>query len=166
MIRQTEKRLLEAGKIVNTHGVRGEVRIQPWADSPEFLMGFDHVYIDGEPRELLAARAHKGCVIASFAGVEGIDGAIRLKKKVVSIDREGVSLEEGRYFVADLIGLRAVDAETGETLGTVTDVLSLPANDVYVIKGAREILVPAVPDFIDQIDVGAGLIRFRMVEGL
>ena len=159
-------RLLEAGKIVNTHGVRGEVRIHPWADSPDFLAGFKHLYIDGAPVEVLSARVHKRFVIAALSGVSDIDGAIRLKNKTVFIDRGDVLLEEGRHYVTDLIGLSAIDAETGQGLGMVADVLSLPANNVYVIRGEREILVPAVADFIIETNIDAGYIKLRLIEGM
>ena len=159
-------RFLEAGKIVNTHGVHGEVKIHPWADSPEYITGFERLYIDGASIKVLSARVHKGCVIAALDGVDDIDGAIGLKNKIVSIDRDDATLDEGRYFIADLIGLRALDAESGEELGTVADVLSLPANNVYVIRGAREILVPAAPDFIDEINVEGGYIRLSLIEGM
>ena len=157
---------LEAGKIVNTHGVRGEVRIQPWADSPDFLSGFKRLYIDGAPMEVLSVRIHKGFAIVALDGVSDIDAAIRLKNKTVLIDRDDAQIEEGRYFVADIVGLRAIEAKTGQELGTVADVLSLPANNVYVIKGAREILVPAVPEFVVETDIDAGFVRIRLIEGM
>jgi len=158
---------LEAGKIVGTHGVRGEVRIQPWADSPEFLTRFESLYIDGEPVKILRARAHKSLVIAVLDGVSDIDSAIKLKGKTVSIDRADIDLEDGQHFVVDLIGLNAIDSETGAQIGTVTDVLNLPANDVYVIGGGeREILVPAVPEFVEEVNVPEGFVRVRMREGL
>jgi len=160
------KRFLEAGRIVNTHGVHGEVKLQPWADTPGFLAGFERLYIDGAPVEVVSARVHKNCVIAAFDGVTDVDAALKLKNKVVLIDRDDAAPGEGRYFVADLIGLRAVDAETGSELGTVAEVLSLPANDVYVVKGAREILVPAVPDFVDGVDLPGGLIRLHLIDGM
>ena len=159
-------RFLEAGKIVNTHGVRGEVKLQPWADSPGFLASFESLYIDGSPVKVLSARVHKGCVIAALEGVSDIDGAIRLKNKTVFIARDDAVLEEGRHFVADLIGLRAVDAETGGELGLISDMLSLPANDVYVIEGAREILVPAVPEFVEEISITGGYVKFRLIDGM
>jgi len=157
---------LEAGKVVNTHGIRGEVKLQPWADSPEFLAGFNCLYIDGAPVKVLSARAHNGCVIAAFEGVNDVDGAKLLKNKIVSIARDDAKIEAGRHFIADLIGLRAIDAETGAEIGLITEVLSRPANDVYVIAGEREILIPAVPDFVEEIDINGGFIRFRLIEGL
>jgi 16S rRNA processing protein RimM len=160
------KQQLEAGKIVNTHGVRGEVKIQPWANTPDFLTGFKRFFIDGKPVAVKSARVHKDCVITAFEGVEGIDGALKLKNKVVYIDRNDVSLEEGEHFVSDLIGLSAVEADTGDILGKITEVISLPANDVYVISGEREILVPAVPEFIKEVNLDTGTVRLKLIEGM
>jgi len=157
---------IEAGKIVNTHGNRGEVRVLPWADSPDFLTGFEHFYIDEIPVRVLSSRVHKGCVIATLEGVDDIDSAIRMKNKIIRINKENVKLEEGRYFVTDLIGLKIIDNETGETLGTLSDILSLPSNNVYVIKGKREILVPAVPEFIIETNLNEGYIKIRLIDGL
>jgi len=158
--------LLESGKIVNTFGVRGEVKIQPWADTPDFLTGFEHLYIDGAPVKVLSAKVHKGCVIAALEGVVDVEGSIKLKNKTVSIAREDVQLEQGRHFIADLVGLRAIDSTTGGEIGTVTDVLTLPANNVYVVKGAKEILIPAVPEFVREININEGYISFNLIEGL
>ena len=159
-------RFLEAGKIVSTHGIRGEVKIQPWADSPDFLTGIKRLYIDGAPVTVLSAKVHKGCVIAALSGVGDIDGAIRLKNKIVSIDRNDAPLEEGKYFIADIIGLRAIDAVTGGELGAVAEVLTLPANDVYVIRGEREILIPAVPEFIIETNIDERYVMIRLIEGI
>ena len=161
-----ENKLLEAGNIVNTHGVRGEIKIKPWADSPDFLTAFECLYIDGSPIKVLSAKVHKGCVIAALEGVSDFDGAIRLKNKIVYINRDDVSLEDGRHFVADLLGLRALDAATGDEIGTIVDVLSLPAHNVYVIRGEREILIPAVPDFVIEIDTSDRYIKFRLIDGM
>ena len=123
---------IETGKIVNTHGMRGDVRVQPWADSPDFLTGFEYYYIDGKPVKVLSATVHKGCVIAALEGVDDIDAAIMLKNKIIKVRKQDVHLEEGLYFVADLIGLNIIDAETGEIIGTLTDVISLPSNNSSV----------------------------------
>jgi len=158
--------LIEAGKIVNTHGIRGELRLQPWADSPDFLTEFEYLYIDEKPVKVISARVHKGCVIATLEGVEGIDAAIKMKNKILKVRKDEIQLEEGKYLVADLIGLKIENAETGEQLGTLMDVLSLPSNDVYVIKGEREILVPAVPEFIVETNLDDGYIKLRLIEGM
>ena len=160
-----KKQFLEAGRIVNTHGVRGEVKIQPWADSPEFLKDFGTLYIDGAPVKVRSARVHKGCVIASLEDIDDVNGAMRLKGKLVSIDRRDAKLPEGGYFIQDIIGARVVD-ENGAEVGTLTEVLNLPGSDVYVVRGEREILIPAVPQFILSRDIDAGVITVRMMEGL
>ena len=160
-----KKQFLEAGRIVNTHGVRGEVKIQPWADSPEFLKDFGTLYIDGAPVKVRSARVHKGCVIASLEDIDDVNGAMRLKGKLVSIDRRDAKLPEGGYFSQDIIGARVVD-ENGAEVGTLAEVLNLPGSDVYVVRGEREILIPAVPQFILSRDIDAGVITVRMMEGL
>jgi len=161
-----DNQLIQAGKIVNTHGVRGEVKIQPWADTPEFLAAFDSLYIDEARVKIISARVHKGCIIAALDGVSDIDSAIKLKNKTVSIRRDEVKLEEGRHFIADLIGLRSLNAQTGEEFGIVSDVLTLPAHNVYVISGEREVLIPAVPDFVEEISITGGYIKFHLIEGM
>jgi 16S rRNA processing protein RimM len=161
-----KRELIETGKIVNTHGVRGEVKILPWADSPEFLLDFDHFYIDGAEVEVLSARIHKGCVIAAFDGVADIESAAALRNKVISIKKEDANLEEDAYFVADLIGITDIDHETGEKLGLLAEILPLPQGNVYVIRGEREILVPAVPEFIKETNLQDGYVKLRVIEGL
>ena len=157
---------LEAGQIVNTHGIRGEVKIVPWCDTPEFLCGFDTFYLDGAPVKVESARAHKGNVIAKLAGVDDVNGAMRLKNKVISIDRSGVILPPGRHFIADLIGLEVREAESGQVLGKVEDVLTLPANEVYVVKGEKEYLIPAVDEFLAETNLEGGYVRVRLIEGM
>ena len=155
---------LEAGKIVNTHGVRGEVRIVPWADSAEFLRRFRTFYIDGTAYKVLRSRVHKSQLIAALEGVEDVNAAMALKNRVISIDRADAKLPEGRYFVQDLIGL-AVRSDDGAELGQLSEVLDLPQGQVYVVKGEREILIPDVPEFILNIDPETG-ITVHLIEGM
>ena len=158
--------LLECGKIVNTHGIRGEVKIVPWCDSPEFLLQFDTLYLDGRPVNVLEARVHKGNVLARLEGVEDVNAAMVLKGRTVFIDRTGVELPEGRHFIADLIGLNVVDADSGEALGVVADVLTPPAHEVYVVKGEHEYMIPAVDEFLAETNVEGGYIKVRLIEGM
>ena len=161
-----KKQYLEAGKIVNTHGIRGEVRIQPWTSEPDFLCSFKKIYIDGEKYKLKNPRVQKECIIASIDGVSTIDDAILLKNKIIYIDRKDAKLDKDEFFVQDLIGLPVLDADTGKELGTLKDVLPLPAGDVYEVSGEREILIPAVPQFIIEKNVDAGYIKVRLIEGM
>ncbi len=157
--------LLECGKIVNTHGIRGEVKIQPWADSPEVLCALPALYIDGAPVALRSARVHKGNVIALLEGVSGVDQAMLLKNKVVWLNRDDLRLPEGTFFLADLMGLRVVDEE-GQELGILNEVLSPSRQQVYVVKGDRELMIPAVPQFILETNVAGGYIKVRLIEGM
>ena len=159
------KKYLEAGKIVNTHGIKGELKIQPWADSAEFLSRFKCLYIDEIPHRLLSSKEHKGCLIARLEGVDNVNDAMVMKNKTVFIDRADAKLPKGAFFIQDLIGASVCD-EGGSVLGQLTDVLELPAGNVYVVTGAREILIPAVPEFILNTDVAAGKITVRLIEGM
>lgn len=157
---------IEAGQVVNTHGVQGEVKIMPWADSPEFLLDFDTIYIDDRPVKIRSARVHKNCVLATLEGVDGVDAAMLLKGKTIYLARADIHLPEGRFFLADLMGLEVRDADSGETLGVLADILTPPANLVYVVKGKREYLIPAVEEFIIETNLDAGFMRVRLLEGM
>lgn len=162
-----KKRYLEAGKIVNTHGIAGEVKILPWADGPEFLLDFKTLYIDGQPMELRSARVHKNCVLAKLASIDDINQAMKLKNKVVCIDREDAALEEGAFFLADLMGLEVRDADNGQVLGTIAEVLTPPASNVYVVRGGdQEHMIPAVDEFIVETNVDQGYLLVRLIEGM
>ena len=161
-----KNKFLEAGQIVNTHGVQGEVKIVPWCDSPEFLCQFDVLYIDGQPVRIRSSRVHKGNVLATLEGISDVNAAMTLKGKTVSIDRTGVVLPEGRHFIADLMGLEVIDDATGEKLGVVADVLTPPAHEVYVVKGEHEYMIPAVDEFLAETNVEGGYIKVRLIEGM
>ncbi len=158
-------KLMEGGKIVNTHGIRGEVKIQPWCDSAEFLCEFDVYYIDGAPVKVVTARAHKGCVLAKLDGINDINAAMCLKNKIVQVDRSGLTLPEGQYFISDLLGLTVV-TETGEEIGKIKDVLNLPANDVYVVQGQQEYMIPVVHEFVLSVDLNAKKVIVKLIPGM
>ena len=160
---------LEIGKITNAHGVMGEVKVQPWCDSPEFFCQFKTLYVDEThwPVKVERARPHKNMVIVKLEGVTDMNGALALRNAVLHIDRKDVKLPEGSFFLADIEGLEARDAQTGEVLGKIAEVLTLPASNVYVIRGGeREIMIPAVPAFVAETNVEEGFIRINMIEGI
>ncbi len=156
---------LEAGKIINTFGVRGEVKLDPWCDSAEFLKPLKTLYIDGAPRAVASSRVHKGMLIIRFADVEDVNGAMLLKNKIVYFARSDVHLPKGRHFVADLLGAVVVD-EQGAEIGKLTEVLDMPAGQVYVVQGETEHTIPAVPEFILDIDADEKTIRVHLIEGM
>ena len=160
---------LEVGKVTNVHGLMGEVRVQPWADSPQYLCQFKTLYVDQAhfPVKVERARVHKNMVILKLEGLTDVNSALTMKNAILYIDRKDANLPEGSFFLADIYGLEARDAETGAVLGTIADVLTLPASNVYVIRGGeREIMVPAVPQFIAETNVEGGYVRINMMEGL
>lgn len=160
------KELLEGGQIVNTHGIKGEVKLVSWCDSPEVLAAVPTYYIDGAAVKVRAARVHQGNVLALLEGVEDVNAAMPLKGKTVLLRREDLPLPEGGCFLADLLGLDVLDAASGEKLGELSDILFPSAQRVYVVKGEREIMIPAVPEFIESVDVDGGVMRVRLIEGM
>ena len=157
--------LIDAGKIVNTHGVRGEVRIEVWLDSPALLKRCGRVYLGGEEKKILSAREHKGFLIAQLEGVADVGAAQALKNRVVQIARADAKLPRGAYFLQDIIGACVVD-ESGAEVGRLAEVLELPSQRVYVVKGETEHLIPAVPAFIRNTDAENGVITVRLIEGM
>jgi len=158
-----KQQFLETGEIVNTHGIRGEVKLLPWADAPEFILEFDELYIDGRAYAIESARVQKTCVLLKLEGVDTVEEAIKLRGKVVSVDRTDIELEEGSYFIADLIGL-PVFAD-GEEIGKIKEVLTPPGNDVYVVRGKHEYMIPVVQEFVLDVDLEHG-VQVRLIEGM
>jgi len=161
-----KKSLIEAGRIVNTHGVQGEVKIEVWLDSPRFFTTFKRLVLDtGEELKVLSARAHKGFVIAKLEGAADVNAAMRLKGRNVSVRREDAALPRGAFFLQDIIGAKVVD-EAGNEIGKLAEVMETPASNIYVVRGEAEHLIPAVPEFIKKTDADAGVITVHLIEGM
>lgn len=162
-----ELELITAGKIVNTHGVRGEVKLLPQGVDAEILSGCGTLLIGGTPFTPTACREHKGCLLVKLEGIDDMDAALALKGKTVSVRKADAPLPEGGYFDEELVGLTARDAATGEAIGTVEEVLNYPAHKIYAVRGGKdEYLIPAVPAFIAGIDLAAGVMDVHVWEGL
>lgn len=158
-------RYVSVGKIVNTHGIRGEIRVLPHDGDPAFAARFHTLYLDGQPVAVEAARVHKGFALLKLAGVNDMDAAAALKGRELSIDR--ADAPDIPFFDAELIGMEVYDAATGGLLGTLTKVERYPAHKVYTVKGAHTYLVPAVPEaFVVSTDVDANRMEIRVWEGL
>jgi len=156
---------IEAGEIVNTHGVRGELKILPWTDSAEFLKRFKTLYIDGQPYPVTSSFVHKGCLVAGLEGVEDVNAAMTFKGKTVCFARKDAKLPKGTFFLSDIMGARVV-TEDGTLVGTLEDIIENPTQNVYVVKGETEHLIPAVPEFILRTDAENGVITVRLIEGM
>lgn len=164
------KQYLEAGRIVRAHGVRGELSVEPWADSAEFLRQVKRFWFDeGETDAgFLSSRVHGDRLLLTLRGVDTVDKAEALRGKVLYLSREDVTLRPGQVFLQDLLGLRALDGNTGREYGTVEEVLTGPANDVYRIvdKAGKEYLFPAVKHMIRRIAPEEGVIELLPIPGI
>ena len=162
-------KLLEAGKIVSVFGLKGEVKVQPWCDTPDFLCEFDTLYYkSGTPVEVEHARVQKNIVVMKIKGVDSVVEAQKIRKRVLYLDREDVELGEDTYFVQDLIGLKVIDLNSGREYGELTEVSETGANDVYHIKSenGKMYYIPAIPSVIAETDVEGGVMKITPLEGL
>ena len=153
---------LEAGEIVTTHGVRGEMKVLPWADGPDFLCDFERVRIDGKEYAVESCRIQKTCNLLKLKGIETMEDAQKLRGKTVEIYREDAPAD--LIFAAELINMDVVS--DGRHIGKVTDVLDYPGNKVYVVKGEHEYMIPAVKAFVLSIDLDQNLMEVRLIEGM
>ncbi|MCI8553920.1 MAG: 16S rRNA processing protein RimM [Clostridiales bacterium] len=162
------KRYLEAGQVVGTHGVCGELRVQPWCDSPAVLASLKTLYFDeGRTPVRVRSRPHKNVTLVKLEGVDTVQDAAALRGRVLYLDRQDLELPSGHYFIQDLIGLSVTDADTGKVYGSLKEVSPTGANDVYHVNTDRgEVLIPAIAEVIAEVDLEAGVMRIRPLKGL
>ncbi len=151
-----KKAYLEIAKIINTHGVRGAVKLDPWCDSPETLKKIKTLYLENGTEftvsnvKMLGA----GFVVLSLSGVDTVEAAVKLKNKLLLAKREDIPIAEGSHFICDLIGMPVKDAENGKTYGTLSEVIQPALQEIYVVKteSGKTVMIPNVPAFIHHID--------------
>jgi len=166
------KDFLEIGRIVGTHALKGELRVEPWCDSPDFFKGFTTLYYDEKgtaKAEITSCRSHGSLVLLCLEGISGVEAAAALRGKTLYMRRADAHMPEGSYFVAELIGCEVFDAdEPAKRYGTLADVTRTGANDVWHIRGegGREYLIPAIPDVVASTDVEKGVILIRPLKGI
>ncbi len=160
------KELLQAGKIINTHALRGDMRIFPYCDDADFLCRVKKLYVDNQPYQVTTARVHKGQALIHLKGIEKIEDAEKMVGKFVYLNKKDVNLEDGRYFIDDIMGLEVQDVDTGEVYGKVTSVIPTGANDVFEVTGDRVLLVPKIDDVVITIDLENEVIKIRPLQGL
>ena len=153
---------IKAGEIVTTHGVRGEMKVLPWLDSPEDLCDFERCRIDGKEFEMQQVRVQKTCNLVKLRGIDTMEAAQAMRGKTVELYREDI--DDEIIFADELKGVE-VFAE-GQCIGKIVDVLDYPGNSVYVVKGQYEYMIPAVKAFILNTDVEANRMEVRLLEGM
>lgn len=165
-----KSQFLECGKIINTHGVRGGLKLESWCDTPMDLASLKKVYLkdgaDYKCYKVKKSSVFKQFVLFELDGIADIDTAMTLRNRVVYADRKDISIDEDAFFIADIIGLPIIDIESGEKLGTLSDVLNLGASDLYEINTENgKKLIPAVPEFIKEINLEKGIF-VSLIEGM
>lgn len=160
--------LLEIGKIVNTHALRGDVKIQYWCDDAEIFHELEYVYADGEKLEITNSRLHKNFVILHFKGIDDINIAESYKNKVLTVERDMLGeLPDGTYYICDLLGLE-VKKNDGTVLGTIEDIIKTGSNDVYVVNTGKDkpILLPVIDDVVKEVNIDNGYVIVELMKGL
>lgn len=153
---------IAAGEIVTTHGVRGEVKVLPWLDRPEDLRGYRRCRIRGEEYKMESCRVQKNCCLVKLSGVDTMEDAQALRGQTLEIYRQDAP--EGAVFAAELVGMEVYAGDS--KIGCLTEVLDYPGNQVYVVTGEREYLIPAVKEFILHMDLEGNRMDVKLLEGM
>lgn len=162
---------LEIGKIVNTHGLKGEIKVIPWTNTPEVFEDIEYIYVKGREEakfDISNIKYQKNNIILRLKGINDISEAEKLKNSIITADREQLGeLEEGEYYITDLIDC-TVEAEDGSIYGLVKDVINTGSSDIYVVKRdeMKDLLIPVIDDVVLNIDIEAKRITVRLMEGL
>ncbi len=166
------KDYLEIGQIVSTHGIKGEVRLNPWCDGPEFVKRFKTLYCDNrgqKPLKVVACRPHGNVAVLKLEGVDTVEAARAMRNTVLYMKRADVNLPEGSWFISELIGCQVLDADDNTICyGTIKDVDSGAANDIWYIltPDEKEVLIPAIKDVVIRCDVADNKAYIRPLRGL
>ena len=153
---------IEAGEIVTTHGVRGEVKVLCWLDAPEMLCDFDRCRLDGREMVMEQVRVQKTCNLVKFRGIDTMEEAQALRGKVLELYRE--DMDDEVIFAAELIGMEVFCGDT--QIGKIREVLDYPGNGVYVVRGTEEYMIPAVKQFVLSTDLEKNVMQVRLIEGM
>ena len=153
---------IEAGEIVNTHGVRGEIKMLPWLDSPEDMRGFTRCRIGGKDYAIVSCRVQNTCNLLKLESVDTMEAAQALRGKTVTLYRE--DMDDEVIFAAELIGMEVFCGDT--QIGKIREVLDYPGNAVYVVRGTEEYMIPAVKQFVLSTDLEKNVMQVRLIEGM
>lgn len=164
------KQFLEVGKINNTHGIRGEVKLTLWCDDIDYLKQFDVLYLDEGGTQSIgvrSVRAQKNLAIVKLDGIDTIEQAEVLKGRVLYCNRDDATIDEGANYIADIIGCYVVDIDTEEEYGQIKDVLNYGSCDIYDIESwGKHTLIPVTPDVVKEINTEYKVVRIKKIKGL
>ena len=165
-----DKNYIECGKIINTHGCRGGLKAEAWCNDESDFLDLKRVFLKNGTElvehKISKASVFKQFIILELAGIDDMDKAIALKNSILYAKREDFSLEEGEYFIVDIIGLDVIDADSGKVYGTLKEIINRGASDIYVVKTENgEAMIPAVEEFIISLDINKGVF-VRPIDGM
>lgn len=165
------KEFLEIGKAVGTHGVRGEIRVDPWCDSPGFIKQFKTLYLDKNGSRsvgVISCRPHGNIALLKLDGIDTVEQASAMRGQVLFMRRADANIPKGRYFISELIGCTVRDADSGVVYGVISDVSKTGANDVWHVtdENKKEYLLPAIPLVVKSVDVESGMIEITPIRGI
>ena len=165
-----DKKYIECGKIINTHGCKGGLKVDPWCNSSKEFTELKKLYVRHNTNfveyNVTKASVFKQFVILELKEITEMDDALALKGKTLYASRADFELEEGEFFLADIIGLNVIDATTKHVYGTIKDIINRGASDIYVVNTENgERMIPAVKEFIISIDITSG-VYVNVIEGL
>ena len=153
---------VEAGEIVNVHGLKGEIKVLPWVDSPEDLVGFERCRIARKDYEIELVRVQKTCALVKLVGIDTVEDAQKMRGKTLLLFREDI--DDVVIFAAELINMEVFCED--EKIGAIAEVLDYPGNSVYVVKGAKTYMIPAVKEFILNTDMDGNRMDVKLLEGM
>lgn len=161
---------IRIGLIINTHGIKGELKLNALTDDLERFKDLDYVYLEktGKKHQVLGVKYIKDNPILKLEGIDSIDQAELYKNTYLAIDKEQlVDLPDGAYFIFDIIDCKVYDLNDNY-IGVVKDVLTYAANDVYLIKteSKKEVMIPAIKEFVKDIDIDNKVIKIDPIEGM
>lgn len=165
--------MFTVGKIVNTHGVKGEIKVMPTTEEPSRFEKLKTIYIEQRKQmtayEIQSVRYHKGCVLLKLKGVEDMNAAELLKGSILKIDRkDSLPLKKDEYYISDLFGLQ-VYTEEGRYLGELVDIIETGSNDVYAVRKEdreKDLLLPAIKQVIKEVNIADQKMIAHLLEGL
>lgn len=163
------KEYLEVGKVINKRGLRGELKVDCYCDSPEVFCQLKTVFLDDQgeqPHSLLSVKPYRGYLYVMLEGITSCEEADRLRGVSLYARRQDIPLEEGKHFLVDLLGLPVLDADTGRSYGVLTEVFNRGASDIYTVeRDGKEFYMPAVPEFVIRVETGKA-VYVRPIPGM
>lgn len=160
-------KMLCVGEIVNTHGIRGELKVLPLVDNERDLIDYSYFFIGKDKYEAESVRFHKDFALIKLKGIDDMNFAERLKGKFLELPREELKpLPDGSYYICDLIGLKVFDEKIGE-LGIINEVFNTGSNDVYVVDYKdKPLCIPVIDGVVKEVDLDNSIMKIDLPNGL